>query len=91
MLMRTVLFNVFVMKATKTSTGVDSIIILILMNVILNVQILMLNLIILLHHTTLMENGFVHVKHSMKDLLEKMIFVIEIVLMLCTVYHISWL
>jgi hypothetical protein len=90
-LMRTVLFNVFVMKATKTSTGVDSIIILILMNVILNVQILMLNLIILLHHTTLMENGFVHVKHSMKDLLEKMIFVIEIVLMLCTVYHISWL
>jgi uncharacterized membrane protein len=51
----------------------------------------MLNQLGLLYSMILMENKFVHVKHSMKDLLVKMTFVIEIVLMLSSVLHITWL
>lgn len=51
----------------------------------------MLNQLGLLYSMILMENKFVHVKNSMKDLLVKMTFVIEIVLMLSSVLHITML
>jgi hypothetical protein len=51
----------------------------------------MLNQLGLLYSMILMENKFVHVKNSMKDLLVKMTFVKEIVLMLSSVLHITML